>query len=75
MKRSEWGCYRDEETGIEIIRNVFEEDNDYGDKAGDIYYIVKGIDWHSDPISKLWRARDIASAAIQTIQRMKEVRK
>ncbi|KKK92571.1 hypothetical protein LCGC14_1920960 [marine sediment metagenome] len=58
MKRTQWGCYRDEDRKCEIIRNVFEEDNDYGDKAGDVYYIVKWDNGgYSDPFYKLWQAR------------------
>ena len=50
---------RDEKRKAEIVRNVFEEDNDYGDQAGDIYWIIRWDDGgYSDPFYKHWRAKE-----------------
>ncbi len=63
MKRIGYGSYRDDKRKTEIIRCVFEEDNDYGDRAGDVYYIIKEDNGgNSDPIYKLWLARQYINA-------------
>lgn len=59
-KKTEWGCFRNEEKKAEIIRIVYEEDNDYGDKAGDVAYTVKWDDGGvSDPYQRLWIAKQV----------------
>ena len=59
LKKTHFGVLRDEKRKAEIVRNVFEEDNDYGDKSGDVYWIVKWDDGgYSDPFYKLWRAKE-----------------
>jgi hypothetical protein len=59
-------------SNIEIHRNVFEEDNDYGDKAGDVYWTVtvghspqRNV---SDPYYRRWRATDDAITHLRRIQ-------
>ena len=52
-------------SNIEIIRNVVEEDNDYGDKAGDVYWIVTQGSSYSDPFYRRWQATDSAIALLK----------
>ena len=68
MRRTARGSYIHDDTGVELITNYFEEDNLYGDKAGDKYYIVVGYGWRSDPIYSFKLARIGALAAIKEKQ-------
>ena len=62
--KTEWGCYRNESRKAEVIRIVYEEDNDYGDKSGDVAYIIKWDDGGvSDPYTKLRNAKGAVMAA------------
>ena len=55
---------------VEISRDVYEEDNDYGDKAGDVSWPVwmngRSI---SDPCGKRWIAQEEAMTLASTTLR------
>ena len=64
LRKTEWGCFRDDSRGADIIRCEREEDNDYG-PAGEVYWIIR---WdgdryaYSDPFFRLWQAKEALAA-------------
>ena len=58
---------------VEIFRNVYEEDNDYGDKAGDIFWTVAVHGRAEDLYYRKWAAQEDAVMMAVDILRNKGI--
>jgi hypothetical protein len=59
--------------GVEIFRNVHEEDNDYGDKAGDIFWTVPVNGRAENYYYRKWAAQEDAVMMAVDILRNKGI--
>lgn len=62
-----------ERAGVEIYREVYEEDSDYGEKAGDVYWRIVRDDDCTDPITRRFIAQVQAlMLAVDTLRNRNE---